>query len=678
MHKVMIQLKKEESDHEFFKTSGVQDFKLREIHDIPDGYPEVAVKDSYTRDLISCSFEERRDIFIKHVLLNPSNDTVKGFYYELIRISENTGPIHIRKLFSALEYINSRYDCADFVLAGIIRLYYQLIDSKLLSEEFKEAARRTILNFKYWPDEPGIDSMCYWTENHQILFSSNEYLAGQLFKDEVFTNSGMTGKEKMAKAKKRLDKWIELRFYTGFNEWLSNVYYDEDFTPLLNLLDFSEDIALANKSKVIIDLLLYDMAINSYYGMFTCTHGRTYTQEKINPYLEATSDISKLMFGMGNFANEDNMSAVVFTLSNKYELPRIIFEIATTTSTSEWINKQRVSIRFKDVKKWSYGKFNLDRAMVLLSFGGYAHPRTINYMVLMLDEFNWWSNDFFHEFLPFKRIIRLGRRIKLTNLISLLFRKDLSRNAREENNIYTYRTKDYMLSTSQNFRKGYGGDQHHIWQATLDEEAVCFTTHPGGYDDTAPDGYWLGSGFLPKAIQYLNVGVIIYNTPKIPTILLEKILDFTHAFFPKQRFDKVVEKNGWIFGLKNNGYIALRSMNAYTWQNEGVYEGSEVISKGRKNIWVVEMGNSNQYSSFDNFIEKVAESKISYKRLNVKYNSPSQGEITVGWNKKLRVNGTIIKTDKYDRYDNSTSKTTFGSDEIVIAYNKEIIKLSIR
>jgi hypothetical protein len=646
--------------------------------DLPKGYPKVVIEDSYTRDLTSHSYEERKDHFIKHVLKNPSSENRTGFYYELIRINENKGPIHLKLLFSALEFVNSRYDCADFVLAGIIRLYYQLIDSNLLSDEFKEAAKRTILGFKYWPDEPGIDSMCYWTENHHILFSSCEYLAGQLFKDEIFTNSGMTGKEKMVKAKKRIDKWLYLRFYTGFNEWLSNVYYEEDFPPLLNLLDFSEDITLANESKVVIDLMLYDMAINSYYGMLSCTHGRTYTIPKLNPYQDATIDISKLMFGMGRFTKQANMSTVVFTLSKKYELPKVIFDIASDTNNLEWINKQRVSIKFKDAKKWGYGKVNLESAMGLLSFGGYAHPRTINRMVLMLDEFNWWRNDFFGEFLPFKKLIKIGKRIKLTNLISLVFKKDLSRHTREENNIYTYRTKDYMLSTSQNYRKGYGADQHHIWQATLDEEAVCFTTHPGGYSEKEPDAYWHGNGFLPKAIQYKNVGVVIYKTPNVPTLLIKKILDFTHAFFPKQRFDRITEKNGWIFGLKNEGYIALRSKNDYSWQNEGPYKNSEVISKGRKNIWIVEMGNKDHFHSFETFVDKVSNSKIRFKNSNVKYTSPSQGEISVGWNKNLRVNGIPITTDKYMRYDNSTSKTPFGSDEILIDYKGENINLSIK
>ncbi len=58
-----------------------------------------------------------------------------------------------------------------------------------------------------------------------------------------------------------------------------------------------------------------------------------------------------------------------------------------TTKRDEWINKQRVSIKFKDAKKWGYGSMDTESAMGLLSFGGYCHPKTFNHMVLMLDEF---------------------------------------------------------------------------------------------------------------------------------------------------------------------------------------------------------------------------------------------------------------------------------------------------
>lgn len=663
-------------NQEFFRTTSVQDFKLSDNSKSPFGYPERAIHDKYSKEICAESYEERKKLFTAHVLNNPGTDTVKGFFYELIRLSENKGPIHEGKLFSAVDYVNNRIDCADFVVAGLLRLYYQFNSSEMISEELKNAIKQALLHFKYWPDEPGIDSMCYWTENHHIIFSANELLAGQMFVDEIFGNSGMTGAQKIKKSKKRIKKWLEMRFYTGFNEWLSNVYYDEDFTPLLNLLDFCEDQEIADKSKVIIDLMLYDMACNSYYGQFSCSHGRTYTKEKLHPYKESTIDTAKLMFGMGVFANEDNMSAVMFALSKKYVLPNVIYRIAADTQKKEWINKQRVSIKFKDARKWGYGKMDTESAMGLLSFGGYCHYRTINHMILMLDAFRWWNNQFFLEFKPFKKALRFGRKIGLTNFVAWLLRKDLSRNAFEESNIYTYRTPEYMLSTAQDYRKGYGGDQHHIWQATLDEEAVCFTTHPGGYGEKAPDAYWHGNGFMPKAIQHKNVAVIIYNTPSTPKILLNQTLMFTHAFFPRDRFDRVTEKNGWVFGQKNGGYIALYSKNGYQWKTEGEYKNKELLAKGKKNIWVVEMGREETHGLFDTFVESVGSAELKFGGLNVSYRSPSMGQVSIGWNKQLKVDGLRINTREYKRYDNISCAASFGCKKINIRYQDDTLDLS--
>ncbi|TQV67235.1 hypothetical protein FKG94_25925 [Exilibacterium tricleocarpae] len=663
-------------DQAFSATTSVQDFKLKNIGSAPAGYPQTRVEDSYTNEVFAETYDERKAAFIEHALNNPGSDSIKGMFYELIRLQQRRGPVHEQLLFSALGYIDDRLDCADFVLTGIVRLYYQFLDSDLLSDDFRAKARQTILDFKYWPDEPGTDSMCYWTENHHILFSTNEYLAGQLFPDSIFTNSGMSGRDKQARALKRIEKWLELRFFTGFSEWLSNVYYDEDLPPLLNLLDFAGDKEVVRRARLVIDLMLYDMAINSYYGLFACTHGRTYTKEKINPYLESTTDTAKLLFGMGSFANEDNMSAVMFALSDNYELPKVIFDIATDTAREEWVSRQRVSIKFRDAKKWGYGKFDLESAMGLLSFGGYCHHRTFNHMALMLDEFRWWENGFFLEFVPSKRSIQIGRRIGLTTLVAWLLRKDISRNVLDENNIYTYRTPDYMLSTSQAFRPGYGGDQQHIWQATLDGEAVCFTTHPGGYGLQAPEAYWHGNGFMPKAVQHKNVAFIFYNVTVKRSLLLKEILDFTHAFFPRQRFDRVVEQGGWVFGEKKDGFIALYSGNGYRWQQEGEYSDAELIAPGRRNIWVVEMGRRAQHGSFEMFIDSISSADIVAEGLNVRYCSPSQGPISAGWSAPLRVEGKTVSISDYKRYDNPSCTAEFGTAEINIAYGGE--KLSLK
>src|SRR5690606_34355552 len=83
---------------------------------------------------------------------------------------------------------------------------------------------------------------------------------------------------------------------------------------------------------------------------------------------------------------------------------------------------------------------------------------------------------------------------------------------------YTYRTGAVMLSTAQSYRPGWAGYQHHVWQATLDERAVIFTTHPGG-EPLPPaaarlpgriDRYWTGSASLPRSLQHGPVAVHQY------------------------------------------------------------------------------------------------------------------------------------------------------------------------
>ncbi|MBI9102092.1 MAG: hypothetical protein JEY99_06740 [Spirochaetales bacterium] len=663
-------------DHEFFRTTGVQDFKVSETLPPPEGYPREANPDTYSRQPFAESYEERRRAFIIFCLSNSGTGTVKGFFYELIRLAEEAGPVHYGKLFGAIEYINERRDCADFVLSGIIRMAKQLACSTLMDPELLTAAKRCILDFKYWPDEPGIDSMCYWTENHHILFSVNEYLAGKMFPEEVFTNSEMKGLEKSIRAEKRIRKWMELRFKSGFIEWLSNVYYDEDFVALLNLVDFADDEALQTRGAMIVDLLLYDMAANSYYGQFVSTHGRTYTSEKKSALEESTTDTSKLLFGMGLFANKDNMSAVVFALSGRYRMPEVLFDIAADTGRPELLNRQRVSIRFKDAKKWGYGKKNLTSAMGLLSFGGYSHPRTINRMVLLLDKYGWWKNKFFLEFLPFKKVIGLGKYLGLTNLFALLFRKDLSRNAMTEGNLYTYRTPDYMLSTAQDYRKGYGGDQHHIWQASLAPRAVCFTTHPGGLGSTAPNGYWHGNGYMPRALQYKSVSIIIYKGTTFPSVIMGKLMRFTHAWLPRNEFDEIREENEWVFARKGKGYLALYSSNPCHWQEEGDEAGKELIAPGLKNIWICEMGREEKDGSFENFIKQISEAEVKIRGLNGYYFSPGQGRLDFGWNGPFKHEGKKVGIRNYPRYDNPYGRTEFAPDEISIKSEKNSLYMN--
>ena len=127
-------------------------------------------------------------VMLHRVLTNPES------LPESIRVDEKFIDAFMQP---TLQYINNRYDCSDFSLLFLLRLYMECKD--VLPQSNKDTIRNTFLNFKYWMDEPGEDSMCYWSENHQLIFAVCEYLAGLEWKEEIFTNSGMTGEEHRVK-----------------------------------------------------------------------------------------------------------------------------------------------------------------------------------------------------------------------------------------------------------------------------------------------------------------------------------------------------------------------------------------------------------------------------------------------------------------------------------------------
>lgn len=427
----------------------------------PEGYPSGGREDAFAEQSFASDFATRREAFLDHCVARPAG----GAWGQMI-LAERRLPIWEGSIYGNLLHIDRRQDCADFTMQSVLRLLYQYSDSGAFSDELLDHAKQCVLDFKYWPDEPGSDSMCSWSENHHILFASAGYLAGQRYPDRVFTNSGWTGREQMQRHRPRVLRWLDLRFRTGFSEWLSNVYYDEDLAALANLVDFCADKEIARRATMVLDLMLADLACNSFRGCFASTHGRSYEGHKKSAHHEATTTVSKLCFGLGRFRGA-SMSATCLALSPNYRMPQVLYEIANDQTARGMVNRQRMGIRLDEAARWGLGFDNVEDGMVWLSLEAYSHSQTLPLFVEMLDEFNWWDNAFFEQFKQQQTMIREAQRMGGLAALAKRYEKDLTRNMREEVNIYTYRTTDYMLSTAQDYRAGYGGDQQAIWQATL-------------------------------------------------------------------------------------------------------------------------------------------------------------------------------------------------------------------
>jgi len=607
-------------------------------------------------ELPSTGYPERVDAFFDKTVneAEPSNT-----YTEVMRLEKDVAPDE-SKIRVDLDRLVAREDTSDFKLPGLLWMMYKHSDSELLSSELRDDTKRILLQHKYWPDErlnetewlpvpeghdsefyvPTTDSMVYVTENHFILYASSGYLVGQLYADETFDASGETGTEKMETFKPRVMRWLELRYASGFSEWLSNVYYDEDIPGLVALVEFAEDDEIRDRAAMVLDLILADMALNQYEGTFGSTHGRTY-EDKMSGSRDNTGSTFKLVFDNrdGDFS-PGNMSSSALALSTKYLPPYIVYDMANDPREME--NRQRMGIKLEEAETWDLDTTRFEDGMTFMTLEAYTHPLTIGLWVEMLDAYGWWAHEDYNIFKDFEDALRIpASRISLAEA----FEKDITRNMRPEVNIYTYRTPRYMLSTAQDWRKGYGGDQQSIWQATLGSDAVVFTTHPANlrWEGDTPR-YWTGYGTMPRAIQVKNVVISLYDRDEEAFPYVPDQPSFTHAFLPRDAFDETSKENGWFFARKGDAYLALWSSDPESdWEpadpehpelgvHEIIADNKDTNDEPTGNqVWICELGSVGEYADYEAFKAAIATASLDVDAdaHTVDFDSPSQGRLVM-------------------------------------------------
>ncbi len=623
-------------------------------------------------------FETRRRRFLEFSA-QESRGGHTGFFSQISRLELGL-PIDESRVREALTHVDARNDCADFAVAGLLRISYQYADSPLLSPGLLSDIRRSLIEFKYWIDEPGKEMMCFWSENHQIMFHSDEYLTGQRFPDEVFPNDGKTGRQHAEHGRRKLLRWLDLRVRAGFSEWDSNCYYDEDLTPLLNLCDFAQDPEVSRRAAMLIDLMLFDVACDAFRGIHGCTHGRTYPGHVTGGRREASSGLQKIAWGLGLFNNAGNMTAVSLATSRNYRVPPVI-ESAAQDLPDEMLNRERHSMVSDAPERYGLDPGDLEDHMLMFGAARFAHRKSIRKTLEMADAYK--SHRFSVVILPYAKA--LHETYSFLDERGIPHDGDLDRFNLSEVNKVTYRTPDAMLACAQDYRKGKMGFQQHIWQATLGLDAVVFTLHRGNEDETNYK-HWVGR--FPRAVQHRNLLIALYDIPEKPlpgpkTVFPpdaggnaipspapseEVPLPYTCAYFPRAAFDEVVERDGWVFARKGDGYLALRSQHPHQWMAEAVFRQEGFRVDGLRNAYICQIGRRAVDGTFSQFADRIARSRVAFDDLSVRYDAPGLGEARVAWDGPFAVDGAPIPLRDYARFDNPYCRAEFGARRFEIAH----------
>jgi len=220
----------------------------------------------------------------------------------------------------ACDFLEQRCDCADFYAIDLLALLHRLADPSALRPADHRRIEAAFRGFKFWIDEPGVDGMCYHTENHQILFHVAAYLAGQRWPDVVFDNSGWTGRTQMRRAKPRIREWIVRRLRGGFSEWDSNTYLALDAYAMLALAEFAANDLLRRMATAMLHKIFFVLACQSWRGVHGASHGRTYVASLKTARAENTSGLQRIAWGLGGFGAEVRATGLL-SLARRYRVP---------------------------------------------------------------------------------------------------------------------------------------------------------------------------------------------------------------------------------------------------------------------------------------------------------------------------------------------------------------------
>jgi hypothetical protein len=226
---------------------------------------------------------------------------------------------------------------------------------------FTELAISALLRFKYWVTDRSTsrhdeEEMTFWSENHQALFASAEFIAGQWFPEATFRAATQLGKWHKERAAERLEGWLHDRLRFGFAELNSPVYYEEHLQAIFNVVDFVEDERLRKLAVMVLDLMIFDVARRNCRGSFMAASTRVYGDKKSSGWAVSIRDFVEVLTGTIGDIAWTNDAAAIYLATSSYlsEIPECLLVIAAERSVP-FVDRSRVSISFDDAEKYGIG-----------------------------------------------------------------------------------------------------------------------------------------------------------------------------------------------------------------------------------------------------------------------------------------------------------------------------------
>jgi hypothetical protein len=410
------------------------------------------------------------------------------------------------------------------------------------------------------------------------------------------------------------------------------------------------------------DLLFYDVATQNINTMFISTSNRAYRGNRIGGSNATLGGMTNFYWGNKQEIRPGIMYGTMTT--ERYTVPEVLADIGRDTAAV--LIKQSNSIDLSELSVEGYYGED-DRSMMMQwCLGGFSNPEVVRNSLALVRKNRMFSNEFVADFkiLDFT----LFRLFHLEPLLTHIIDPQENGVAMQRANTYTYKTRDYSLYTTQNYHPGTYGDQQHVAGMNISNKFSIFHSHPAVEKDVNKQSpnYWVGYGHIPHTVQDSNIALAIYDIPARKGVMEADLLDYTHAYFPREKFDMVVMEDQYAFGMRDDTYCAFIAANPLAFRGN---TADDLIQPGKKVFWITEAGSRSEDGSFEDFSIRIKSNPVSFdqENLSLKYQSGGQ-EYRLQYKGAFSINRQDVNVD-YKRFDSKYCVATRKPETVTIRHN---------
>lgn len=491
------------------------------------------------------------------------------------------------------------------------------------------------------------------TENHWLMYYASLYLACQMFPDsgpEAWYN-GKSAAENMAEAEDYIHDWIRITTAYGQGEYDSPNYIGEYIRPLALLYGWAEDEGLRNLSRMMLDYVLLDYAVENLNGLYGGAHSRLYPRYTLQPALTAATRHAWLLFGQGEFQN--NAGNMILALSG-YTPPAVLHRIAHDRS-DPYVHRELKRTRWR-LRNAGPEAFEVDGKFTIPVYKySYVHPDFIlgssqGGLLQPIQQQTW--SLIWHEEEP------LG--------------------------------KSNTLFGIQPYSNPFEGTMY--FNADWDTVTDLIARSKVDYD--SPDKLEGGSPY-EQVFQHESTLIALYDIPegsRFPHIL---------TLFTRDLEERVEDPSGWIFARGGPVYIAYRPLAPGEWRPVDwtgllkggaggwfstnfaeLSEGSEVYySPYLKNGYIVEVVPADAFASYQDFQDKIRSLPLEIKRdpvPSVAFTTLDGTRLEARYGATPAVDGVPVDYSAWPLYDGPFAQAGRESEALEIRHGPETYSLDFK